>query len=120
MPSKLGRIPSRLGTLPPQLGSLPIDAAGVERQRTAFNPLRPLYRTARWFKLRWSILTRDLFTCQMCGRLEADTSKLVADHRRPHRGDLALFWDPENLWTLCASPCHSKHKQRLEQGAEYR
>lgn len=60
-------------------------------------------------------LTRDLFTCQMCGRIEANTSALVADHRKPHRGDERLFWDPANLWTLCKSPCHDKHKQREEQ-----
>ncbi len=116
----LKTMPSRLAGLPSQLGSLPIEAAATERERTAFNPLRPLYRTARWAKLRWSILVRDLFTCQMCGRIEPDTSKLVCDHRKPHRGDLVRFWDEENLQTLCASPCHSKHKQRLEQAAEMR
>jgi 5-methylcytosine-specific restriction enzyme A len=117
---RLKAMPLRLAGLPPQLASFPIDDASAERQRTAFNPLRSLYRTARWFKLRWSILTRDLFTCQMCGRIEADTSKLVCDHRKPHRGDLALFWDQDNLQTLCSSPCHSKHKQRLEQAADLR
>ena len=117
---RLKTMPALLAGLPPALASLPVDAAGVERQRTAFNPLRSLYRTARWAKLRWEVLTRDRFTCQMCGHLEGDTSKLVADHRLPHRGDLALFWDEGNLQTLCASPCHSKHKQRLEQAAELR
>jgi len=113
-------MPARLSGLPSKLTSVPNGAAGLERQRTAFNPLRPLYRTARWFKLRWSVFTRDRFTCQMCGRLESDTSKLVCDHRKPHRGDITLFWDEANLETLCSSPCHSKHKQRLEQAAEMR
>ena len=99
---------------------MPIDEAGRERDRNSFNPLRALYRTARWRKLRWSVLVRDLFTCQMCGRIENDTSKLVADHRQPHRGVEALFWDEPNIWTLCASPCHSKHKQREEQQPEMR
>jgi 5-methylcytosine-specific restriction endonuclease McrA len=118
---RLKTAPGLLAGLPPALAFLPVDPAGAERQRNAFNPLRALYRTARWAKLRWETLTRDLFTCQMCGLgPQADTSKLVADHRRPHRGDLALFWDPENLETLCASPCHSKHKQKLEQAAEMR
>lgn len=117
---RLKNAPCLLGRPPATLSSLPVDPAGVERQRNAFNPLRALYRTARWARLRWATLTRDMFTCQMCGRLVGDTSKLVADHRRPHRGDLALFWDPENLWTLCASPCHSKHKQRMEQAPEMR
>jgi 5-methylcytosine-specific restriction endonuclease McrA len=70
----------------------------------------------RWKALRKAILLRDRYTCQWpgCGRLHSDTSKLVADHRIPHRGDAKLFWDPENLQTLCANPCHNKHKQRLE------
>jgi 5-methylcytosine-specific restriction endonuclease McrA len=106
--------------MPPLLASVPIDPAGVERQRMAFNPLRALYKTARWRALRIATFIRDAYTCQMCGRIEGDTSKLVADHRHPHRGDLALFWAETNLWTLCASPCHSKHKQRMEQAAEYR
>ena len=76
-------------------------------------PYRKWYKTARWRALRWAVLVRDLFTCQMCGRVEADTSKLVADHRKPHRGDETLFWDILNLWCLCAW-CHSGAKQREE------
>jgi len=72
------------------------------------------YNTAAWRRLRWFILVRDRFTCRMCGRLEPDTSKLVADHRQPHRGNDKLFWDPNNLQTLCKSPCHDKHKQAQE------
>lgn len=119
MPRLTSMLP-RLSGVPSKLASVPIDSSGVERQRTAFNPLRPLYRTARWARLRWSVLVRDMFTCQMCGRLEPNTSKLVCDHRQPHRGNLDLFWDEENLQTLCASPCHSKHKQQQEQKADMR
>lgn len=115
----LTSMPPRLGGLPNKLATVPIDSASVERRRADFNPVRPLYRTARWGKLRWSVLIRDLFTCQMCGRVETDTSALVCDHRRPHRGNLDLFWDEENLQTLCVSPCHSKLKQREEQAAQY-
>jgi len=73
---------------------------------------RKWYRTARWKKLRWATLLRDRFTCQRCGRIEGDTSKLVADHETPHRGDERLFWEGR-LTTLCA-PCHSGAKQREE------
>ncbi len=37
----------------------------------------------------------------------------VVDHVRPHRGDQALFWDPSNWQTLCATH-HSRDKQREE------
>lgn len=113
---RLSAMPPRLGSAPPRLASVPVDTASRDRERNAFNPLRALYNTTRWRKLRWSILVRDLFTCQWpgCGRIEANTSKLVADHRRPHRGVEALFWDEGNLWTLC-KPCHDGAKQREEQ-----
>jgi 5-methylcytosine-specific restriction protein A len=117
---RLSRIPSLLAAMPPALASMPIDAKDAERKRAEFHPWRALYKTKRWMQLRWATLVRDLFTCQMCGKIEADSSKLVADHKRPHRGDEALFFDPENVETLCASPCHAKHKQRLEQAEEYR
>ncbi|WP_419827673.1 HNH endonuclease [Sphingomonas sp.] len=59
---------------------------------------------------------RDLFTCQICGLIEPDTSQLAADHREPHRGDEALFWDETNLQCLC-KPCHDSVKQREENAA---
>ncbi|WP_412063993.1 HNH endonuclease [Rhizobium sp. SYY.PMSO] len=85
------------------------------RQRDRVQPWRAWYKTSRWQKLRMSVLVRDLFTCQMkgCGRIEADTSQLVADHKIPHHGDEALFWDENNLQCLC-KPCHDKLKQKEE------
>ena len=78
---------------------------------------RRWYNLARWCAepngLRWQILLRDLFTCQMCGVIETDTSQLVADHKTPHRGDPELFWDENNLWCLCAG-CHNTVKQAEE------
>lgn len=78
-------------------------------------PWRAWYGTARWRKLRWSILVRDLFTCRRCGLLEGNTSQLVADHVRPHRGDQRLFWDEANLQAMCKA-CHDRTKQVEEQG----
>lgn len=37
----------------------------------------------------------------------------VVDHIKPHRGDVELFRDSENLQSLCKH-CHDSHKQRLE------
>ena len=86
------------------------------RERDAALPWRRWYKTARWQRLRWFVLVRDLFTCQMpgCGRVEPDTAQLVADHIRPHRGDEALFWAETNIQCVCKS-CHDGLKQRLEQ-----
>ena len=115
--ARLTSLSSRIGTVRPRLTSLPTDRQAFDRNRD-MRPWRRWYKTARWQKLRIRVLVRDLFTCQMrgCGRIEPDTSKLVADHRKPHRGDEQLFWDEANLWTLCAA-CHSGAKQREEAAA---
>lgn len=80
------------------------------------SPWRRWYKTARWQRLREKVFTRDLFVCQMtgCGHIIGDARERVCDHRKPHRGDEALFWDEENLQTLC-KPCHDKSKQREDQ-----
>lgn len=77
------------------------------------------YYLARWRRLRWQVLEDANFTCERpaCGRIVADTSKLVADHKRPHRGDPELFWDRGNLQCLC-KPCHDREKQRQERQGE--
>jgi 5-methylcytosine-specific restriction endonuclease McrA len=105
-------IMARLKTMRPK--------AGQERQRNerrsehdASPPWRRWYKTSRWQKLRWTILLRDLFMCQKCERIEANTSLLVADHKLPHRGSEGLFWDADNLQCLCKT-CHDTIKQAEE------
>jgi 5-methylcytosine-specific restriction protein A len=80
-------------------------------------PWKAWYKTARWRCLRLEIFVRDSYTCQCgCGLIEGDTSQLVCDHRRPHRGDERLFWDRDNLWTW-RKPCHDRTKQKAEQSS---
>jgi 5-methylcytosine-specific restriction protein A len=43
------------------------------------------------------------------------TAATIVDHARPHRGDSRLFFDPENLVSLC-KPHHDTTKQRQEHG----
>lgn len=115
---RLKAIGSPLTTLRPTLGSL----APIERtkaaERMATSPWRRWYNSARWRALRRVIFARDLYTCQWpgCGFTTADTSRLVADHRDPHRGDELLFWNEGNLQTLC-KPHHDSGKQRAERAA---
>jgi len=112
---RLKSLPSRLSAPPSRLRQLPVgDRQAFDRNRDA-QLWRRWYKTARWQKLRMAVLVRDLFTCQWpgCGRIEADTSQLVADHVVPHRGDERLFWDDGNLQCLC-KPCHDSAKARVE------
>ena len=116
---KLKVLPSRLGSLSPTRGFLPAPERKAEATRTIFSPWRAWYNTKRWRQMRWAQLVADAFTCTRCGRLEGNTSLLVCDHKTPHRGDEALFWDAENLTTLC-KPCHDGAKQREEQRTRLR
>lgn len=81
------------------------------------DPMYRLYGTSRWKKTRQSVLVRDLYTCAKCGRLAYGKGQAVVDHKKPHRGNEALFWDETNLQVLCKSPCHDSVKQREEQTA---
>jgi 5-methylcytosine-specific restriction endonuclease McrA len=108
----------RLKALKPRLSAAPsrlhraTDERSLDRRRLADTETRKLHKTARWQALRWSVLVRDQFTCQICKRLEGDTSKLVCDHIEPHRGDVEKFWSGP-FQTLC-KPCHDGQKQREE------
>lgn len=111
---RLTAMPSRLASAPPRLSSI---GSGPDRLRLRDQTVhwRKWYKTARWRRLRMVILTRDLFTCCRCGELESKDRPMVADHKVPHRGDEALFWDEGNLQCMC-KPCHDRHKQREERG----
>jgi 5-methylcytosine-specific restriction endonuclease McrA len=75
-------------------------------------PWRHLYSTKRWRRLRWHQLQREPL-CKLCQALGKVTAASVVDHRKPHKGDEALFFDESNLDSLC-KPCHDSAKQRLE------
>lgn len=69
---------------------------------------------AEWRKASKAFLARHPY-CAQCGK-PLDLTKprvAVVDHKIPHKGDQALFWDKTNWQRLCA-PCHSGAKQREE------
>lgn len=52
-----------------------------------------------WLALRFRILKRDGYRCQLCGQNAQDGVKLEVDHKHPRsKGGTD---DPTNLWTLC-------------------
>lgn len=107
----------RLKSLPPLLRResprlKPVDVEQErDKRRYREQPWRKLYQTKEWYQLRWAVLVRDQFTCQICGTIEGDTSKLVGDHIIPHEGDRALFFSERNVRCLCKT-CHDTVKQR--------
>ncbi len=51
----------------------------------------------------------------MCLRQGYRTIATIVDHRKAHKGDLDLFFDPDNLDSLC-KPHHDSTKQAEEKG----
>lgn len=77
---------------------------------------RKLYRTSRWQRLREAQLTAQPL-CVYCLAVEDVTVATVCDHVRPHKGSEELFFDPDNIQSLCA-PCHDRIKAREERGQD--
>lgn len=113
---KLSNLKIGFGSLPPRFSKAPDDESARYRMRDAVKPWRAWYKLARWQQLRLRVFLRDSYTCQFCNNVEGNTSLLVADHKRPHRGDELLFWDEDNVQTLCKS-CHDSRKQSIERRA---
>lgn len=81
-------------------------------------PWKAWYKTARWRRLRQEVLIRDAYTCQRTGQVlggkHPAPDSPVVNHKRPHRGDERLFWDPNNLETV-SKAVHDSEIQREEQ-----
>ena len=69
-------------------------------QRTKSREYHNLYESARWRQLRKGFLKKNPF-CFVCGK-----EATIADHITPHRGNIELFYNEDNLQPMCWS-CHS-------------
>jgi 5-methylcytosine-specific restriction protein A len=80
---------------------------------------RTLYSSKHWKTLRRQALTRDAYQCQHSGcgaHLQAGRDhprSAVVHHLKPHKGDLELFFDLDNLQSVCWT-CHSGDIQSME------
>ena len=76
-----------------------VKAARLMQKKTCQQPKPMKARSLGWLALRFRILKRDGYRCQLCGRTAQDGVKLEIDHKiaRSKGGD-----DTEgNLWVLC-------------------
>lgn len=92
----------------PQLGA----QRAYDRRRREAKPWRAWYDLPAWKAAREAQLAKQPL-CERClerGDTEAAT---VCNHRIPHRGDWALFIDPENHESSCKL-CHDGEIQREE------
>ncbi len=82
---------------------------------------RRLYSDKRWCGpngIRQQSLVRDLYTCQRCKCLLIAGNRhhpraAVVNHKTPHKGNEALFFDLENTESVCKS-CHDTLIQKEE------
>ena len=72
-------------------------------KRQALNrPARKdIHNAKTWNKLRYMVLKRDGGKCCLCGRGASDGVKLHIDHIKPASLYPELYYDPNNLQTLC-------------------
>lgn len=87
--------------------SRPVNPARSDR---LLNDGSPAYGW-QWQKARKQHL-QDNPLCVFC--LPRLTLASVVDHKVPHKGDPALFWDRSNWQSLCKH-CHDSRKKRIEQ-----
>lgn len=80
---------------------------------------RKMYGTKHWRLLREQALLRDGFKCQHkgCGvmlrRGRSGDNSAVVHHLKPHKGDPDLFYDLDNLQSLCKKH-HDSDAQSVE------
>jgi len=72
-----------------------------------------LYHDPQWDRLRDAQLAKDPF-CAECRGEHLLTPASVADHIKPHKGDPKLFYDADNLQSMCKQ--HHDRKTAKEDG----
>ena len=81
----------------------------MTKRSTTANKYRKLYSTKQWRTLRGTILTYDHYRCQQYGVSltsgKSQPTSAVVNHKKPHKGNLTLFYDPSNLEAVCWN-CH--------------
>lgn len=72
------------------------------------------YGLARWKRLREAQLALEPL-CARCLASEIVTEATVVHHRRAHKGSETLFFDPDNLESIC-KPHHDRDGQLEDHG----
>lgn len=71
-----------------------------DTKRTTSKPYHSLYESSKWKVARKNFLELHPY-CVVCG-----AKAVIADHITPHKGNLELFYDTNNLQAMCWA-CHS-------------
>jgi 5-methylcytosine-specific restriction protein A len=79
-----------------------------DKKQTGFEKYPKLYGSKAWRQLRLNVKDRDGWLCQEC--LRAGKEKMVESgdpvhHKKPHNGNRDIFFDIDNLESVCQN-CH--------------
>jgi hypothetical protein len=110
------RVRSGCVVIPREMSSVPTGFLGeeTESERQSQQQRQAVFRTAIPKRLRFRVLRRDGYRCQLCGMTAGDGITLQVDHRVAVANGGST--DESNLWTLC-QPCNSgKSDMHLHQG----
>ena len=70
----------------------------------------------RWQKFR-ELYLKENPLCVFCENEGKIKEANVVDHIKPHKGDMDLFWDKDNMQPLCTFH-HQSTKQAIEKGSD--
>ena len=87
-----------------------LERAELERRKVFYakgrsNDWSVLYNSPRWKVLRAQKLKENP-CCEICG---AEATEV--HHIKPHNGDLEVFYDSDNLMSICHA-CHARETQK--------
>lgn len=100
------RVRSGCVVIPRDMSQVPTGFFGreTEEELIARQQECKVVRQATPKRLRFFILTRDRYRCQLCGATASEGAQLEVDHKVPvAKGGKTT---PQNLWTLC-HPCNN-------------
>jgi len=100
------RVRSGCVVIPRDMSKVPTGFFGRESEEEliARQPACKATRQTTPKRLRFFILSRDRYRCQLCGATASDGAQLEVDHKVPvAKGGKTT---PQNLWTLC-HPCNN-------------
>lgn len=84
----------------------------TDRRSPEAQAYRHLYKTPAWRNGRLAFLARNPL-CERCKTSGLTTAATVVNHRKPHKGDVTLFFSWEN-WEAVCKPHHDSDIQQEE------
>jgi 5-methylcytosine-specific restriction enzyme A len=80
---------------------------------------RKLYKLRAWRDHARPAQLRKQPLCELCLERDITRAATIVNHRTAHKGDMALFLDPDNLQSAC-QPCHDGAIQSYERTGRMR